>query len=338
MLNIFYFLNRGSEGMLRRRVLGPDEPSPPEDFYSTRPGPLAREPINDTPLRRAERHYRKSLDGIVDFERLDDSGKFVDSGWRFRGRPVFGMRDLSTGFLYCPGALDPEEQCRIAKAALSQYLIPRSPFGGFPSNLDAVWEFPGGFAFGSKALNKRTGLLSPIDEALFRKVRWTTLGYQYNWTTKTYDFGSEPFPIPAELQSLAQEFVGSVGWVAWPYECQAGIVNYYQPRDSLTSHVDRSEPDMRSPLVSLSLGMDAVFVLGREDRESPKVDAIRVRSGDISVLVGPSRLYFHGVPRILPQTNPAWLPDEDKDKVLGLLKDARININLRQVFASAEIK
>jgi alkylated DNA repair protein alkB family protein 1 len=79
---------------------------------------------------------------------------------------------------------------------------------------------------------------------------------------------------------------------------------------------------MDAPLLSLSLGASCVFLLGGADREAP-VLPILLRSGDVSVLAGPARRFFHGVPKILPGSCPAHLQD--------ILGSSRININIRQV-------
>ena len=108
------------------------------------------------------------------------------------------------------------------------------------------------------------------------------------------------------------------------FRAEAGIVNYYQAYDSLTSHVDRSELCMQAPLLSMSLGLDAIFVLGGSDR-GDAVIGIRVKSGDVSVLSGKSRLFYHGVPKVIKGTGPECLEG------IRLMKGARINMNIRQV-------
>jgi alkylated DNA repair protein alkB family protein 1 len=153
-----------------------------------------------------------------------------------------------------------------------------------------------------------------------------TIGYRYNWTTKDYDFDNNHLPIPAELAEFCSSFARSLGYKN--YKSEAGIVNFYQPEDTLTCHVDRSEMNMTPPLISLSFGLDCIFLLGGETRED-EVYAIRVHSGDISVLAGKSRSFFHGVPRVLKGTNPIYTDDPDLD---DFITTTRINLNIRQVF------
>jgi len=107
------------------------------------------------------------------------------------------------------------------------------------------------------------------------------------------------------------------------------------------AHVDRSEVCATSPLVSISLGNPAIFLIGGTTREIDPV-SILLRSGDVIIMSGPAcRRAYHGVPRILGGTLPhhfrsqclesetlrkEWEPYED------YMKMSRININVRQVF------
>ena len=160
-------------------------------------------------------------------------------------------------------------------------------------------------------------------ESFARRLRWSTLGYQYDWTTKTYNFDpASVIPFPKDLAEWSSSFAFELGFP--DFRAEAGIVNYYQPHDSLTSHVDRSEINMQAPLLSMSLGLDAIFLLGGLGRDEAVI-GMRVRSGDVSVLSGRSRLFYHGVPKIIKFTGPECLRD------VALMRDARININIRQV-------
>ena len=73
----------------------------------------------------------------------------------------------------------------------------------------------------------------------------------------------------------------------------AAIINYYHPGDTLGGHLDDVEPDMDAPIVGLSLGCDAVFLMGGERRDEAPV-ALRLRSGDVVVLAGRARRCYHG--------------------------------------------
>ncbi|KAI8967297.1 hypothetical protein BDF20DRAFT_829763 [Mycotypha africana] len=107
-------------------------------------------------------------------------------------------------------------------------------------------------------------LLPP--SVLVRKIRWITLGYQYHWPTKTYHLDRR-YPFPPEIAEITKAVVTACenvggkkedGTDEWrntykgsDFEAEAGVVNYYQFRDTLMGHVDRSELNMDAPLVSI---------------------------------------------------------------------------------------
>ena len=119
------------------------------------------------------------------------------------------------------------------------------------------------------------------------------------------------------------------------YEPEAGVVNFYQDRDSLTAHVDQSEVDAHSPLVSISLGESAMFLVGGTSRDDPPVSLL-LQSGDAVIMSGPSRRVFHGVPRVLQDSMPWALLDgwDASDLMKQFIRGTRININVRQVYAN----
>lgn len=70
------------------------------------------------------------------------------------------------------------------------------------------------------------------------------------------------------------------------------------PGDTLNGHVDDAERDLAQPLVSLSLGCEAAFLMGGPSKQGPPPTALLLRSGDAVVLSGPARRCHHGLPRI----------------------------------------
>ncbi|KAF7728620.1 hypothetical protein EC973_005847 [Apophysomyces ossiformis] len=109
---------------------------------------------------------------------------------------------------------------------------------------------------------KPAALLGPSE--LVRKQRWVTLGYQYRWSVKEYDL-DQRHPMPEDISNLTRAIVRAVEGVgceeaAVPWRnkykgddfiSEAGVINYYQMRDTLMGHVDRSELNMDAPLVSV---------------------------------------------------------------------------------------
>jgi len=83
-------------------------------------------------------------------------------------------------------------------------------------------------------------------------------------------------------------------------------------------HQDRDEEDLEAPVVSISLGDTALFRVGGTVRGG-KTQSLKLASGDVLILEGPTRLAFHGIDRVINGTST-------------LLKDGgRINLTLRRV-------
>ena len=74
----------------------------------------------------------------------------------------------------------------------------------------------------------------------------------------------------------------------------ACLINRYQPGARMSLHQDKDEQDFAAPIVSVSLGLPAIFLFGGLKR-SDKPRRFRLVHGDIVVWGGPSRLFFHGV-------------------------------------------
>ncbi|GAB1604819.1 hypothetical protein Ahia01_000763400 [Argonauta hians] len=127
-----------------------------------------------------------------------------------------------------------------------------------------------------------------------KKLRWVTLGYHYNWNDKTYDKNNVSI-FPFDLKYLAKYVTSAIGYNE--YNPEASIVNYYHIGSTLAGHTDHSEYDHQSPIVSFSFGQDAIFLLGGETK-AVKPLAFHLRTGDICVMAGQSRLCYHAIPRV----------------------------------------
>jgi len=133
-----------------------------------------------------------------------------------------------------------------------------------------------------------------------------TRGYRYS--RRHPETGVSWSPIPAGLRDAAVAAAARAGVADFvPDAC---LINLYGPKGRMGLHQDRDEADLTLPIVSFSLGADAVFALGGLDRRDP-VTRFTLRSGDVLVLHGPSRLRFHGVDRLRPAAGPrhAILPE-----------------------------
>jgi DNA alkylation damage repair protein AlkB len=166
-----------------------------------------------------------------------------------------------------------------------------------------------------------------VAQVLKRKLRWMTLGGQYDWTAKSYP-DEQPPPFPSDVAGLLRACFPDV-------DAQAAIVNLYTPGDTLSVHRDVSEECDRG-LISVSIGCDALFVVANEDASI--IETIRLRSGDTVLMSGPSRYLWHAVPKVLPHTCPAqiadWPATSNQSAFAswkGWMQTKRINLNVRQM-------
>mmetsp|Transcript_15061 Transcript_15061/g.26608 ORF Transcript_15061/g.26608 Transcript_15061/m.26608 type:complete len:408 (-) Transcript_15061:93-1316(-) len=200
---------------------------------------------------------------------------------------------VGSGVFLCPHALNSTQQRSLLRAVVSQWALPPNRSNLWP-NLASESELRQGLA----------DFAEGKPDTVVERLRWVTLGHQYDWTAREYLPASEAPPLPPELCALAEAAAAAVPLppdaAARPFE--AAICNIYhavrRPSDRLGGHRDDVEPDVASPLVSVSLGLPCIFLLGGETR-AEKPTPILLRSGSILVLAGRARQAFHGVPAVL---------------------------------------
>ncbi|KAF2494721.1 hypothetical protein BU16DRAFT_582560 [Lophium mytilinum] len=182
----------------------------------------------------------------------------------------------------------------------------------------------------------------PAHPLLTRKLRWLTLGGQYDWTAKRYPL-SPPPPFPPDIAAL----LDSVFPETRP---EAAIVNLYTPGDTLSVHRDVAEGSERG-LSSVSLGCEGVFVVGfsgeGEVGTGGTVLTFRLPSGSAVYMSGTARWAWHGVPQVVAGTCPGYLanwPAEERGKDgedaeggeyeawRGWMANKRVNLNVRQMW------
>lgn len=143
---------------------------------------------------------------------------------------------------------------------------------------------------------------------------WVSDRHGYRYVARNPETG-EPWPaMPEVFSALAQEAAAAVGFAAFrPDSC---LINRYAPGTRLSLHQDKDERDLSQPIVSVSLGLPAVFLFGGFAR-TEHTQRLPLFHGDVVVWGGPSRLRFHGV-----------LPVQDGDH--PLLGACRINLTFRK--------
>ena len=135
-------------------------------------------------------------------------------------------------------------------------------------------------------------------------------GYRYQ---DRHPETAEPWPpLPATLRALWRDVAD------WPGDPEACLINYYGQGTHMGSHVDRDESDFSAPVVSVSLGDDAIFHVGGLRRSDPKTRIV-LSSGDVAVLGGSARKAYHGIDRIIPGSSDL------------LTEGGRFNLTLRRV-------
>lgn len=185
--------------------------------------------------------------------------------------------------------------------------------------------------------------------ALIKKsMRWTTLGYHYDWTNKVY-LEANKSVFPKDLAHLVKVIADCLHFA--DYKSEAAIINFYPVGTTLSAHTDHSEFFLDSPLFSFSFGQPAIFLIGGRERDD-EVAPILLQSGDIVVMSGESRLFYHAVPRVFrDEKKTSWNDDEEVERCAELpredveeclkqskwdvfnqyLNESRINLNVRQV-------
>ena len=92
------------------------------------------------------------------------------------------------------------------------------------------------------------------------KLRWATLGFHHDWDTKIY---TEHGDFPSDLSELCKDILSEIPKIySEDYKSEAAIINYYPMDSTLSGHVDFSEPNKTAPLISISFGQSAIFLIG----------------------------------------------------------------------------
>jgi len=115
-------------------------------------------------------------------------------------------------------------------------------------------------------------------------------GYRYDGVDPV---SGQPWPaMPQVFLDLAERAAEEAGFAK--FSPDACLINRYEPGARMSLHQDRDEQDFAAPIVSVSLGIPAIFLFGGLKR-ADKPRRFRLAHGDIAVWGGPSRLFFHGV-------------------------------------------
>ncbi|KAF2194035.1 hypothetical protein K469DRAFT_744769 [Zopfia rhizophila CBS 207.26] len=270
--------------------------------------------------------------------------------------PVLGYEHKNMpGLLVIPSLLPPEIQLILLSRLLHRDLSDPSHLTNIHTHYTIDYPLPGSsfFSISPKWLDPIATPLDPtvhrplsVNPLLSRKMRWMTLGGQYDWTRKRYP-DSVPPAFPTDIKQMLEGIFADT-------KAEAAIVNLYSPGDTLSLHRDVAE-ECGKGLISVSLGCDAVFVIGLESPQKEddtqkngsrdaktgggKTLTLRLRSGSAVYMSGDSRFAWHGVPQILPDTCPSYLQEwpagdsgEKYGDWRGWMSSKRVNLNVRQMW------
>ena len=139
-------------------------------------------------------------------------------------------------------------------------------------------------------------------------------GYRYE---RADPLSGRPWPpMPVCFVDVAVRAAAQAGFAN--FRPDACLINGYEPGARLSLHQDKDEGDMTAPIVSVSLGLPAVFLFGTE-RRSDRPARLRLVHGDVAVWGGPSRLAYHGIAPLAEGDHPR-------------LGRQRINLTFRRAF------
>ncbi len=150
-----------------------------------------------------------------------------------------------------------------------------------------------------------------VEESNFGPLGWISdkTGYRYQ---ATHPVTGAAWPeMPALLIDLWRE-------IADAPDAQCCLVNLYRQGARMGLHQDKDEKALSAPVVSVSLGDEALFRIGGETRRGP-TRSVELASGDVVMFGGAARLAYHGIDRIKPGSS-SLVPG-----------GGRINLTLRRV-------
>jgi alkylated DNA repair protein (DNA oxidative demethylase) len=136
------------------------------------------------------------------------------------------------------------------------------------------------------------GLPMSVEMTNCGDLGWVSDRRGYRYTAIDPATGRRWPPLPEVFAGLAATAAERVGYAR--FRPDACLVNRYAPGTRLSLHQDRNERDFDAPIVSVSLGVPALFLWGGSRRADP-VRRIPLEHGDVVVWGGPARLRYHGV-------------------------------------------
>jgi alkylated DNA repair protein (DNA oxidative demethylase) len=143
---------------------------------------------------------------------------------------------------------------------------------------------------------------------------WVTDRSGYRYDSVDPESGKKWPAMPGAFRELAERAAAEAGFRE--FRPDACLINRYEPEAKLSLHQDKDERDFTQPIVSVSLGIPAIFLFGGFAR-GDKTQRVPLEHGDVVAWGGPARLRYHGVMTL----------KEDEHPLLGRM---RVNLTFRK--------
>jgi alkylated DNA repair protein (DNA oxidative demethylase) len=198
--------------------------------------------------------------------------------------------DVTDGVVLWPGAFDADAQRALTDTIFS--LAKNAPF--------------------YRPVMPGSGKAFSVEETNFGSLGWISDKAGYRYEAHHPQTGKPWPPIPQMLLDL---WDATTRHEAPPQCC---LVNLYREGAKMGLHQDKDEAALDAPVLSVSLGDEALFRIGGSSRKD-RTRSVKLQSGDVLMFGGPARLAFHGIDRIVPGTSRLFPGG------------GRINLTLRRV-------
>ena len=207
-------------------------------------------------------------------------------------------------------ALPPPHDTHLAPGAVLLHALAREEAAGLLHAIETViaqaplrhMQTPGGHTMSVRTSN--CGALG-----------WVSDSNAYRYSAHDPLSDSAWPAMPKCLLRLAQRAAAQAGYANFaPNAC---LINEYAPTAKMSLHQDKDEKEFHAPIVSVSLGLPAIFLFGTPQR-TDRPQRYRLAHGDVVVWGGPSRLAYHGVAPLAAGVHP-------------LLGRRRVNLTFRFV-------
>jgi len=240
------------------------------------------DPNNFSEFKKSEKKYRHYLKKQTDFSEIIDLNKYDSSMESICTKSE--VTDKSTnkqytvfkfkfpeGLYVIKNFLTIPEQLHLSKKCINEYHKKpnRTNLYIYDEEYHKNKDEP------LPTYDKPSFIVDDPDQYYFnKKIRWSNIGFQYDWNDRLYPTGHTK--IPEDLEQFPLRVLKIMNFGEYRPECV--IVNYYAQRNYMGGHLDDGEKDQVSPIISFSIGLSCVFLIGGKTRDI-KPHPIKLDSG-----------------------------------------------------------